>query len=591
MSSIAPQNSAAPLAPATDATRTMPPVRPSLRLAASLLVVRDGPGGMEVLLVRRPERHDDRSSGAFVFPGGTLDAQDAAMHGICSGLDDNAASARLGVAANGLDFYICAVRECFEEAGLLFARDASGVADGADDDGLVRLDTLAPEALAQWREAVRHGGPGVAHVCESLGLKLAVDRLAYYSYWLTPPGLPKRFDTRFFVAMAPQGQTALHDGTEAVEHRWLRPAYALDAASGITLVNATRRILAWLTGFASAQACFDHAAGQRDIRLVMPRLARGPQGTRPVMPDEPAYAEIGRIDPDGQLLSGRYALEPGLPVRLSERVWRVTANNGNVMTGPGTNTYFVGGGPENVWAVIDPGPDDDVHVEAVLAAAPGRIAMILATHTHLDHSPAAARLRAVTGAPVLGRTTPATDRQDIGFAPDRELAHGERIVVAPGATLRVVHTPGHASNHLCYLLEEEQTLFTGDHVMQGSTVVINPPDGNMAQYLASLSMLLDEPLEWLAPGHGFLMARPHDAVRLLMRHRRQREAKVLNALQALGPTALDALLARVYDDVPERMHKVALRSLVAHLEKLREEGRAVEVGGVWRLGAGPADDA
>jgi glyoxylase-like metal-dependent hydrolase (beta-lactamase superfamily II) len=147
----------------------------------------------------------------------------------------------------------------------------------------------------------------------------------------------------------------------------------------------------------------------------------------------------------------------------------------------------------------------------------------------------------------------------------------------------VVHTPGHASNHLCYLLEEEKTLFTGDHVMQGSSVVINPPDGDMRAYLASLQALLDEDLEWIAPGHGFLMPRPRDAIRLLIRHRQQREAKVLNALRALAPADIGTLLASVYDDVPERMHPVAQRSLLAHLRKLEEDGVARETEAVWHL--------
>ncbi|HBO79861.1 MAG TPA: NUDIX hydrolase, partial [Cupriavidus sp.] len=153
----------------------------------------------------------------------------------------------------------------------------------------------------------------------------------------------------------------------------------------------------------------------------------------------------------------------------------------------------------------------------------------------------------------------------------------------PQTTLRVVHTPGHASNHLCYLLEEEKTLFTGDHVMQGSTVVINPPDGDMRAYLGSLRALLDEDIEWIAPGHGFLMGRPHDAIRLLIRHRQQREAKVMNALRALAPTDLATLLASVYDDVPPGKHPIAQRSLLAHLRKLEADGLAREVEGIWHL--------
>lgn len=545
----------------------------AMRAAASMLVLRDGTRGMEVLMMRRPQRDDDRSAGAFVFPGGTLDPQDATLHSLCSGLEDSAASARLSVAANGLDYYLCAVREAFEEANLLFAYDTRGQ--------LVQLDSLAESVRRQLREAAGYGGKGLAHVCEMLGLRLAVDRLAYSAYWLTPPGLPKRFDTRFFMAMLPSGQTALHDGVEAVEHRWLRPAEAIDPASNFTLVNATRRILQSIAHFQNAQTCFDFAQQQRNIPLVMPRLASGPKGQRPVMPEEAPYAEISRIDPDGAG-HGRYALEPGHAVKLSDRVWRVTANNGSVMTGPGTNTYFVAGA-DNTWAVIDPGPDDPAHFDAVMAAAPGPVRWIFATHTHMDHSPGAVRLRAATGAPVIGLVTAATDRQDPTFAPDHMPRHGDRIALGPQTTLRVVHTPGHASNHLCYLLEEEKTLFTGDHVMQGSTVVINPPDGDMRAYLGSLRALLDEDIEWIAPGHGFLMGRPHDAIRLLIRHRQQREAKVMNALRALAPTDLATLLASVYDDVPPGKHPIAQRSLLAHLRKLEADGLAREAEGIWHL--------
>jgi glyoxylase-like metal-dependent hydrolase (beta-lactamase superfamily II) len=243
------------------------------------------------------------------------------------------------------------------------------------------------------------------------------------------------------------------------------------------------------------------------------------------------------------------------------------------MTGPGTNSYLVGGGPRNEWAVIDPGPAEAVHIDAILAAAPGSIRWIFATHTHLDHSPGCALLKARTGAVVHGRIADHPEWQDSGFAPDVPLAGGERFVLDEGVTLSVVHTPGRASNHLCFRLEEEKTLFTGDHVMQLSTVVINPPDGDMAAYLASLRALCREDLDWLAPGHGFLMAQPRAAFEKIIAHRLQREAKVEVARRELGDDAAEAaLLARVYDDVPERLHPVALRSLRAHLVKLRAQG-------------------
>jgi glyoxylase-like metal-dependent hydrolase (beta-lactamase superfamily II) len=318
----------------------------------------------------------------------------------------------------------------------------------------------------------------------------------------------------------------------------------------------------------------------------MPRVGSGREGMRPVLPDEPAWAELGRLDPAGHG-TNCYDIQVGTPVRLSPRIIRVTANNGSVMTGPGTNTYLIGGGPRNEWAVIDPGPLIESHVEAILAAAPGPIRWIFATHTHSDHSPACVPLKARTGALVHGRIAAHPHWQDASFAPDVVLEGGERFTLpAPDgltATLLAIRTPGHASNHVCYLLEEEKLLFTGDHVMQQSTVVINPPDGDMAAYVASLRELSTRDLEWLAPGHGFLMANPAQAMQAIVAHRLRREAKVVTVMRALGAADADTLLARVYDDVQPRLHAMAMRSLTAHLLKLRDDGAASESDGRWSL--------
>jgi len=262
-------------------------------------------------------------------------------------------------------------------------------------------------------------------------------------------------------------------------------------------------------------------------------------------------------------------------------VLRITAPNPGVMTGPGTNSYLVGDPAENAWTAIDPGPADAAHQQALVAAAPGPIVRILVTHTHLDHSPGAALLAQATGAPVFGRRPLHVAGQDASFSPQRELAPGERLQLGPDACLRVLHTPGHASNHLCYLLEEEKLLFTGDHVMQGSTVVINPPDGDMGAYLKALAALLDEELDWLAPGHGFLVARPHAMLRALIAHRLKREGRVLDALTA-GGRPIEDLLPLVYADVPPALHPVARRSLLAHLLKLEADGVAAAEGEDWR---------
>ena len=275
-------------------------------------------------------------------------------------------------------------------------------------------------------------------------------------------------------------------------------------------------------------------------------------------------------------------IQPGAAVHLSPHILRVTARNPGAMTGPGTNSYLVGAGEQ--WAVIDPGPADEKHLQALIDSAPGPIRYILVTHTHRDHSPGAMPLKAATGAVLLGRTTAHPHWQDPTFAPDRELHHDERVVLADGARLRVIHTPGHASNHLCFLLEEEYILFTGDHIIQGSTVVIDPPDGDMAAYIASLESLLREPLSHLAPGHGTLIPQPHTAIQLLIQHRQKREAKVLAALPG-QPMDLPSLVRHVYDDVSPQLHSLAERSLLAHLLKLEAEGRARCSGDAW-LSAG-----
>lgn len=572
------------------------------RRAASVIVLRDGePGAPEVLMLRRAERDGDMRSGVWVFPGGVLDAVDATLHGRCDGDTPAAADERLGLPAGAMDYLVAAVRECAEEVGLLFASGG---------------DTAA--ALREL-SALRRGEDFVA-LCERHRLRLDAGALAYHSHWLTPPGLPKRFDTRFFVARAPAGQVAVADEGEAVEIAWFTPTQALDMArahestkggsrvdwppSGggggpgpspggpIKLLPVTCETLKDLARFDTVDACLAEARARRHPPRRMPRLGCNAAGqVRPVLPGEWAYTEIARLDPAG---AGTvcFELPPLRPVVLSERVTRLTCHNGSVMTGPGTNTYLLKAPGGDEVTVLDPGPDDadtEAHLQAVLAAAaPGRIVRILTTHTHKDHSPAARRLAELTGAPVVGRVADHAEWQDAHFTPQHQPVDGERLALGPGATLRAVATPGHASNHVCWLLEEEGLLFTGDHVMQGSTVVINPPDGDMAAYFASLQRLLAiDGLRWFAPGHGFLMAEPQAEVRQLLAHRLGREAKVAAALRAAGPATLDALVPTVYGDVPAARHGIAARSLSAHLIKLAHEGRARREGELWLSLEGP----
>jgi glyoxylase-like metal-dependent hydrolase (beta-lactamase superfamily II) len=276
----------------------------------------------------------------------------------------------------------------------------------------------------------------------------------------------------------------------------------------------------------------------------------------------------------------REEIVPGRVVQLNGLIRRVTAPNPGMMTGPGTNTYVIG---TDRLALIDPGPESAVHLSAMLEVAGMQLKWILCTHTHLDHSPGARALKAASGAEVLGfAMVPDDGRQDTAFAPDRALRDGDTLDCGE-FRLRAVHTPGHASNHLCYLLEQQKLLFTGDHIMQGSTVVISPPDGEMATYLDSLERLLALDLAAIAPGHGHVIEKPHEEVRRLIAHRMKREQKVLDAFQRANPATLDELLPFVYDDVPQGVHPVARRSLHAHLIKLARDGRVAEREGNWQL--------
>ena len=542
------------------------------RKAASVMVLRDRPGGaFEVLMMRRPERGNDFRSGAVVFPGGVMEARDRLAHGHCVGWDDVQASARMGLPEGGLDYFVAAVRECFEEVGLLFGQ---ALAQGHATHAVQR-------AHRDWRSRLQTGQHGIHELCEDLQWQLDLTQWAYFAHWLTPLGRPKRFDTRFFVTLAPQGQEATADSNEAVELMWVSPHEAMDAQRGLKLLPVTRRNLSELARFGSAQEVLDHARGLRDIPMILPRLANSMKGERILHPTDFAWAEVGRLDPNGK--GDAFGdIVPGRLVKLSERVLRLTAPNPGVMTGPGTNTYLVADPVTGRYTVIDPGPDDEQHAQAIVHAAPGPIERILVTHTHRDHSPGARALAALCRAPVLGRMPDHATGQDSSFEPTGLLHGGEHIRLGPQTHLTVVHTPGHASNHLCFLLEEEKTLFCGDRIMQGSTVVINPPDGQMKVYLQSLQDLLSLDLEWLAPGHGFLVAQPHQVVRQLVAHRLAREAKVVAALEAVGEARVEELVTAVYRDVDPKLHGMAQRSLLAHLIKLQEEGRAREEGGLWR---------
>jgi glyoxylase-like metal-dependent hydrolase (beta-lactamase superfamily II) len=266
-------------------------------------------------------------------------------------------------------------------------------------------------------------------------------------------------------------------------------------------------------------------------------------------------------------------------VSLAPGVRRIVAGNAGMMTGPGTNTYLFG---LREVAVLDPGPDDTRHLEAILTVAGPFIRWIIVTHTHPDHSPLVSRLADRTGARVIGLPPPGDGRQDVTFAPHILPGDGERLSVGD-CQLIAIHTPGHASNCVCYLLECERLLFTGDHVLEGVSPVILPPDGDMSAYLDSLDKLQAREFERIAPGHGGVMERGKDILAALRAHRLGREEKVLRGLRRLTAATLDELTPVVYDDVAVERHRWARLTLEAHLIKLAREHRASEFDGRWRL--------
>jgi glyoxylase-like metal-dependent hydrolase (beta-lactamase superfamily II) len=370
----------------------------------------------------------------------------------------------------------------------------------------------------------------------------------------------------------PQGQIARHDGGELVDHRWVKPdeALRLNSQGELNLMFPTQKTIEKLQEFSDVEEALSYTLSAPPATPMEPRLTVGAEGKKLLVPGDFAYAEAGKLDPE-QLGTVSREIKAGVVVQLDKRVSRLTAPNASIMTGPGTNTYILGD-DVNGHLVIDPGPDDSRHIQLIRDLTSDRVAGILCTHTHIDHSPGAAPLRRSTGAPVFGRLAENMERQDSSFVPDKELSDGDELKFGD-LTIDVLHTPGHASNHLCFLFAEARMLFTGDHIMQGSTVVINPPDGDMSAYFSSLNKLYDYQFDWIAPGHGFLMDNPHEAVNRLLIHRQKRETKIVNALSVLGEGTVDELVIHAYDDVSEALHQLAKRSLLAHLEKLHQEGK------------------
>jgi glyoxylase-like metal-dependent hydrolase (beta-lactamase superfamily II) len=284
-------------------------------------------------------------------------------------------------------------------------------------------------------------------------------------------------------------------------------------------------------------------------------------------------------------------------------VRRVLAPNPSPYTFTGTQTWLVGSGDQI--AVIDPGPagsgmsvgdpadiNGQGHVDAILhAVGDAKITAIICTHTHRDHSPAAAPLKLATGAPIIGCVPlvlsdngPRADSEfDPDYAPDHVMQDGETIS-GEGWTLQAVTTPGHTSNHICFALLESGALFTGDHVMKWSTTVVSPPDGDMAQYMASLQKLYERGDKVYYPAHGPAVKKPQQLVRGMIGHRRQRERQILNLLET-APHAIPDMVAAMYKGLDPRLTGAAGRSVLAHLMDLQNQGRVGVAGEHWSMTA------
>jgi len=540
------------------AQRTPVPARP----AATVLLLRDDAGaGLQVLMTRRSQQASF-APGAFVFPGGAIDAQDAQAHAL--------AARRSAQGDAQLTEAIAAIRESFEELGVLLARHADGRWAGAAD--IAALDRRAP----------------LAAQCQARGLTLAADGVFTLARWITDLDLPKRFDVPFLVARMPAGQTPVADEAEQFEPQWVSPQQALQrhAAGQFFIIYPTIRTLERLARFARVDDVLAACQGEAPLWTSCPRAGLLAGKEARYMEHEPPYGELALVSPDGQIV---HALDwqSERPVPLRRNLQRLTAPNPGVMTGPGTNSYLVGE-PATGYVAIDPGPQDAAHLERLWRAAGGDIRAIVCTHSHPDHSPGAAPLQQLcvragrATPPVLGLPSAPTARADSAFTPDRALQDNELITLSGKGldgetthTLQVVHTPGHAANHLCLLLQEDGLLFSGDHILNGSTTIINPPDGSMADYLDALDRLdalcAQHGVEFILPAHGHVLGSARQAIAQLKAHRLAREARVIAAMQQLPEGTVEQWVELAYADVPPRMWPLAQRSLIAHVERIRAQ--------------------
>lgn len=418
----------------------------------------------------------------------------------------------------------CAFREAFEEAGVLI---------GIEDPG-------PPAVRAEARRRLLAGEATFADLVAEHGWRFRRDALIPAGRWMTPPFSPRRFETQFYVARMPEGQEPVVHPGELASGEWIRPVYAL------------RR---WQLGFEAFAA---------PILYTLVGLAHGDDGIARLA-EAPEAANVG--------------------VRRIELMWGFVLHAMRTKPLPPaqhTNAYLVG---EPEMALIDPGSGDSGELEHLFALIDAleqdrrKLKLVLLTHAHPDHTGGVDAIRKRYGVRVGAH--PETAKH---VSVDFTVADGDWIPLAPGVgdwSLQAIHTPGHSRGHLCFFHPRTGALISGDHVTGAGTVIVDPPEGNMADYLRSLDRLLRLNVRVLFPAHGSPQGAAKRRIQALIDHRGVREDKVLAALEE-RPQELGSLVERAYDDTPRELWPYAERSLLAHLEKLQEEGKALREGDRWR---------
>lgn len=532
-------------------TRDIPVAKP----AATVMLVRDGELGIEVLMTRR-SMTASFAPGAYVFPGGHIDPADGQPH--------NHSRYRATQSAALQTAALAAVRESFEELGVLLATNAQGVwATSADVAAIDRSGDFYTQTQA-------------------LGWQLRGDTVFMFARWITDRDLPKRYDVPFLVARMPPNQTPVADESEQFEPVWVRPSEALQRfkAGNFFIIFPTIRTLDKLQAFDNVAQLLETCHSEQPLFTSCPRagLLNGKE-TRHMEHEQP-FGELALVSPHGQIVH-ELKWQHDTPVALLRNVQRLTAPNAGMMTGPGTNSYAVGT-PDTGYIVIDPGPADAAHQQRLFDACAGDIRLIVCTHSHPDHSPGAPLLQRLCATPpaIAGVASGPHSRPDSVFAPQRVLGDGEQIELT-GDTythrMQVVYTPGHTANHICLWLEEDGLLFAGDHILNGSTTIISPPDGHMGDYLHSLdnlSALCSASESFILPAHGYVLEKAAAQIAALTAHRLRREAKVAAAMAHSPQGNEDDWVAMAYDDTPTTLWPLAKHSMRAHIEHLRDASAA-----------------